>query len=104
MAKDRKDKQVDRDTLVKDRTQRPSRHKVLLHNDDFTSMEFVIQVLESVFRKSPAEATRIMLRVHTSGIGLAGIYPFEIAEAKANRSISLARERGYPLLVTTEPE
>ena len=94
----------DEQTLVKERPKRPRKHKVVLHNDDFTPMEFVVEVLESVFNRSGAEATRIMLSVHRSGIGVAGIYSGEIAEAKATKTIRFARESGYPLLCTTEPE
>ena len=78
--------------------------KVVLHNDDFTPMEFVVEILESVFNRSGAESTRIMLTVHRSGIGVAGVFSREIAEAKAIKTIRFARESGYPLLCTTEPE
>lgn len=98
------DKRRQEDTLIKDRVQVPRRYKVVLHNDDFTPMEFVTAVLEDVFRKTPAEATRIMLTVHKTGIGVAGVYSFEVAEAKAAQASDLAREAAYPLLVTTEPE
>lgn len=92
------------DVLVKERTKRPKKYKVLLHNDDFTPMEFVIEVLEGLFYKSKAEATRIMLHVHRHGLGIAGIYSHEVAESKALRTIQLAREAGYPLMASTEPE
>ena len=94
----------DEQTLVKERVKRPQRHKVVLHNDDFTPMEFVVEILESIFRRSGAEATRIMLTVHRSGIGIAGVYSAEVAEAKSVKTVRFARESGYPLLVTTEPE
>jgi ATP-dependent Clp protease adaptor protein ClpS len=94
----------DESTLTKERVKRPERHKVVLHNDDFTPMEFVVEVLEALFGKSPAAATRIMLNVHREGIGIAGIYSREIAEAKSVKTVRIARESGYPLLVTTEPE
>jgi ATP-dependent Clp protease adaptor protein ClpS len=80
----------------------PQLFKVLLLNDDYTTMEFVVQVLESVFQKSPAEAFRIMMHVHVNGRGIAGVYPWEIAEAKAERTIALARESGFPLKAVTE--
>ncbi len=91
-------------TLVKERTKKPRRHKVLMHNDDYTPMEFVVLVLEQVFHRSKAEATRIMLTVHNEGAGIAGVYSREVAETKAADCIRLARSEGYPLLVTTEPE
>ncbi len=89
---------------VKERVEKPRLFKVLLHNDDFTTMEFVVEVLMQVFRKSRVEATRIMLLVHNAGKGIAGVYTREIAEEKANMAIEYARAAGYPLLATTEPE
>lgn len=80
----------------------PSMFRVILHNDNYTTMEFVILVLESVFHKSAAEATRIMLQVHKSGSGECGIYPFEIAETRVVRVQRLAEENGFPLLCTME--
>ncbi len=94
----------DEQTLVKERLKRPVRHKVVLHNDDYTPMEFVVELLESIFNRSGAEATRIMLHVHRNGNGIAGVYSREIAEAKALKSVKLARDSGYPFLATTEPE
>ena len=92
------------DIQVLERTKKPKKYKVVLHNDDFTPMEFVVYVLEQIFHHSPASATRVMLSVHHSGIGTAGVYNHEIAEAKTTRTTRLAREAGYPLMVTTEPE
>ena len=82
----------------------PPMFKVLMHNDDYTTMEFVVQVLETVFRKSPAEANKIMLNIHFKGIGMCGAYPFQIAETKVARVHSLAREEGFPLKCSIEEE
>ena len=85
-------------------TRRPPLFKVLLHNDDFTTQEFVDWVLMNVFNHAPESAHRIMLNVHMHGVGVAGIYPRDIAETKAQKTMELAREAEYPLLVTLEPE
>ncbi|MEO7189627.1 MAG: ATP-dependent Clp protease adaptor ClpS [Vicinamibacterales bacterium] len=87
---------------VKTEKQEPTLYKVVLLNDDYTTMEFVIQVLESIFQKSPAEAYQIMMHVHVNGRGIAGIYPWEVAETKAEAVIGLAREAGFPLKAVTE--
>lgn len=87
---------------VQEKQKEPTLYKVVLLNDDYTTMEFVVQVLEEVFQKTPAEAFRIMMHVHVNGRGIAGVYPWEIAEAKAERTISLARESGFPLKAITE--
>ena len=92
------------DVDVKTRVEKPRMFKVLFHNDDYTTMEFVVEVLTVVFRRTRVEATRIMLSVHRTGRGVAGVYTREIAETKAQLAMDRARERGYPLLVTTEPE
>ena len=89
---------------IKERIQKPRNFKVLLHNDDYTTMEFVVEVLMEVFRRTRVEATRIMLLVHNNGKGVAGVYTREIAETKATLAIDKARAAGYPLLATTEPE
>ncbi len=85
-------------------TKKPELFKVLLLNDDYTTMEFVIEILESVFYKAPAEAYRIMMAVHTQGQGLCGVYPFEVAETKVATVVDLARSNGFPLRATMEPE
>lgn len=84
------------------RTAPPPLFKVLMHNDDYTAMEFVVQVLEAIFRKSPVEANRIMLNIHYRGMGECGTYPFEIAETKVARVHALAREEGFPLRCSLE--
>ena len=78
--------------------------KVILHNDDFTSQEFVVWILQSVFRKPEPEAVRIMLDIHRKGKGLAGIYPFDIADTKASQVKAMAEAKEFPLLCTLEPE
>ncbi len=91
-------------TKSEKKTRRPPLYKVLLHNDDFTTQEFVDWVLMNVFSHGPESAHRIMLNVHMHGVGVAGIYPYEIAETKAQKTMELAREAEYPLLATLEPE
>lgn len=80
----------------------PVLYKVLLHNDNYTTMDFVVMVLEKIFHKSPTEATQIMLNVHKKGIGVCGIYPREVAETKVIRVLGLARKFEYPLQCTME--
>ena len=96
----------DTETLTRQDTklEKPKLFKVLLHNDDFTTMEFVIFVLQHVFNKADAEAFEIMFKVHNEGVGVAGIYPYEIAAAKAEKTTNLAKAREYPLLCTVEEE
>lgn len=85
-------------------TKRPELFKVLLLNDDYTTMEFVVEVLEGIFNKAPAEAYRIMMLVHTQGKGLCGVYPYDIAETKVDAVVTKAREHGFPLKAAMEPE
>jgi ATP-dependent Clp protease adaptor protein ClpS len=84
--------------------ERPPLYKVLLHNDDYTTMEFVVGVLEAVFHHDVETANRIMLSVHHRGVGVAGTYPYEVAETKADKVMHLARAADFPLLCTVEPE
>ena len=86
-------------TESKTRLEKPKLYKVILHNDDFTTMEFVVFVLQYVFNRSDAEAFSVMLKVHNEGIGIAGIYPFEIANMKSEKAINIAKAREYPLHV-----
>jgi ATP-dependent Clp protease adaptor protein ClpS len=87
---------------VKVQKQDPTLYKVVLLNDDYTTMEFVVSVLETVFQKSPAEAYRIMMQVHVNGNGIAGVYPWEVAETKVETLTSMARHAEYPLRATIE--
>jgi ATP-dependent Clp protease adaptor protein ClpS len=89
-------------TDQKTKVEEPPLYKVLFHNDDYTSMEFVVLLLEKLFNKSTAEATRIMLNVHQQGIGIAGIYHREIAETKVAVVHDLAQKNDFPLRCTME--
>jgi len=80
----------------------PTLYKVVLLNDDYTTMDFVIHVLETVFSRSPAEAYQIMMHVHVNGRGIAGTFPWEVAETKAEAVITMARDAGFPLKAVTE--
>jgi ATP-dependent Clp protease adaptor protein ClpS len=84
--------------------ERPRMWRVLLHNDDYTTQEFVVWVLETVFRKPRAEAFTIMMNVHRSGLGVAGVYTHDVAETKLKATQQMAEEQEFPLLVTMEPE
>ncbi|MBU1053553.1 MAG: ATP-dependent Clp protease adapter ClpS [Proteobacteria bacterium] len=80
----------------------PSMYTILLHNDDYTTMDFVVEILMSIFHKSTEEAIYIMLNVHKKGVGICGMYAYEVAETKMNSVHSLARERGFPLRCSIE--
>jgi ATP-dependent Clp protease adaptor protein ClpS len=84
------------------KTAEPILFKVLMHNDDYTTMEFVVQMLETVFHKPVTEAQQIMLNIHFRGVGMCGTFPFEIAETKVARVHHLARESGFPLRCSLE--
>ena len=86
------------------RLEKPKMFKVLLHNDDFTTMEFVVFVLSKVFMRSDAESFSIMMKVHNEGVGIAGVYPYEIANMKAEKAMNLAKSREFPFLCTVEEE
>jgi ATP-dependent Clp protease adaptor protein ClpS len=98
------DGQVVVEPKTKTKTKRPSLYRVILLNDDYTPMEFVVELLRTVFHKPQAEATRIMLHVHQNGSGIAGIYPYEIAETKVRTVEQLARKAQHPLKCAMEPE
>jgi ATP-dependent Clp protease adaptor protein ClpS len=91
-------------TKPRTRTQRPSLYKVLLLNDDYTPMEFVVHVLERFFNKNREDATRIMWHVHQKGVGICGVYTFEIAETKVTQVTEFARQNQHPLQCTMEKE
>ncbi len=89
-------------TKTRPKTKKPSLYRVLMMNDDYTPMEFVVQVLVSIFNKTAEEATQIMLSVHQSGIGVCGIYTYEIAETKVTQVMDLAKRAQHPLQCTME--
>lgn len=86
------------------RLEKPKLFKVILHNDDFTTMEFVVFVLRTVFHRSEVESFTIMMKVHEEGIGIAGIYTYEIAQMKAEKAMNLAGAQEFPLLCTVEAD
>ncbi len=92
------------ETKKKEKLSRPKLYKVLFHNDNYTTMEFVVAVLKEVFHKSESDAFSIMMNVHKNGLGVAGVYTFEVAETKINQTHELARQHEYPLKLTMEPE
>ncbi len=90
------------DIGLEEEIKEPRRFKVLLHNDDYTTMEFVVRILKTVFNKTEPEATRIMMNVHEHGVGVCGIYSIELAETKVAQVHSLARREGFPLRSSME--
>ena len=95
---------VDTASRSDERTENPRLWRVLLHNDDFTTQDFVVWVLQTVFNKPAAEAMTIMLHVHNAGLGVAGIYTRDVAESKITMTERLAEQHEFPLRVTMEPE
>ena len=87
---------------AEEKVEQPKLYKVLLHNDDYTTMEFVVDVLETIFNMSEDQAIQVMLNVHVRGVGVAGIYTFEVAEMKVAKTSAAAREHEFPLLCTME--
>ena len=91
-------------TRTRPRTKKPSNYKVLMLNDDYTPMEFVVDVLQHIFQKNREEATQIMLHVHQKGVGVCGVYTYEIAETKVTQTVDYARKNQHPLQCTLEKE
>ena len=89
-------------TRTRTRPKKPSQYKVLMLNDDYTPMEFVVMVLKRFFRMDLEQATRVMLHVHQKGVGVCGVYPYEVAETKVNQVMDFARENQHPLQCTLE--
>ena len=88
---------------TRQRTEKPKLYKVILLNDHYTTMEFVVEILETIFKKSPAEAVGVMMHVHTRGAGVAGVYPYDVAETKVARTLEAASGAGHPLRCSMEP-
>lgn len=101
---ERRREQDDTATKPKERVDTPKMYKCIFHNDNYTSMEFVVFLLTEIFKHSPASATRLMLTIHKTGTGVAGVYSHEVAETKVTKAMDLAREYGHPLQVTMELE
>jgi len=91
-------------TATRRRVARPPKYKVILYNDDYTPMEFVVAILEKIFQKGPTEATQIMLAIHRTGLGVAGVYVQDVAETKVVAVHAAAEQRGYPLRAGVEKE
>jgi ATP-dependent Clp protease adaptor protein ClpS len=89
---------------VEDRTGEPPMYRVILYNDDFTPRAFVVEILVTLFHKGVAEATELMWRIHSGNRGVAGVYPLEVAETKVAAGTALAREYGFPLKMSLEPD
>ncbi|MFQ5697210.1 MAG: ATP-dependent Clp protease adaptor ClpS [Myxococcota bacterium] len=100
------DPRRDRGVAIEERrkVERPPKFRVMLYNDDYTPMEFVVALLEQIFHKSPSEATALMLQIHRGGYGVAGVYVQEIAETRVAQVHRLAEEHGYPLRAGVEPD
>jgi ATP-dependent Clp protease adaptor protein ClpS len=102
----RPDRKHESGTVLKERPKlkKPPMYKVLLHNDDYTTREFVVMILRDIFRLSDSDAVQVMMHVHNNGIGVAGVYTHEVAEAKVDKSMNLARKFEFPLQLTLEAE
>ena len=104
MADPKVNERVQDDTRTEERVEHPRLWRVLLHNDDYTTQEFVVWVLETVFNLPHAEAFAVMMHVHQSGVGVAGLFTRDVAETKVKATQTLAEQHEYPLLVTIEPD
>ena len=104
MSSQRPDKQEGVLEEIEEKVTEPPMYKVLLHNDDYTTKAFVVEILTAIFNKSVEEATQLMWHVHRNGVGVCGIYPYELAETKINIVTKAARENGFPLKTTMERE
>ena len=104
--KDKQHGEPEKGVALKERekTKKPPMYRVLLHNDDYTTKEFVVLILNHVFRRSEADANAIMMHVHNNGVGVAGIYTYEVAETKLQKTLQLAKRYEYPLQMSLEPE
>lgn len=91
-------------TINKQKIELPKKYKVLLHNDDYTTMEFVVYVLQVIFKKSSEEAYQIMMKIHQQGQGICGVFTYEVAESKMHKVTKVSRENGHPLKCTIEAE
>ena len=96
--------EIKKKTKTRDKTRKPKLYKVLMYNDNYTTMDFVVSILKTVFNKSEEEAVDIMLKIHNSGVGLCGIYPFDIAATKVEIVHFLAEKNSFPLKCSVEPE
>src|SRR5512138_1975867 len=100
----RRDTEGELGVVERPRTEQPRKYVVVLHNDDYTTMEFVVHVLEKFFYKTETEATQIMLHVHHKGYGIVGVFTRDVAETKASQVMDYAKQHGHPLRCTAEPE
>lgn len=104
MPKGREEQTTGVSTETRKKTELPPLFRVIMHNDDYTTMEFVVEVLQQVFRRSPTDANLIMLNIHYKGRGVCGTYPLEIAETKISKAHEAARDAGYPLRCSMEED
>jgi len=104
MSDDIPDLQEELTTEIDEEVTEPPLYKVLLHNDNFTTKAFVVEILMAIFNKSLEESTQLMWQVHKNGIGVCGVYTFEVAETKIKQVTTLARENGFPLKLSMEEE